>query len=174
MRKIALWIFAMIAALTGPALAGTRVIEHEQIETCGPFSVDGSQVFESAWVSGNCRDRKVSLRVTDFTLELMCSVQTLTCVEKAKMTPAQLAHYESLKSTKPIDTPKVCVQRNGTWQREMITSYAAMCSIPHNAARSYDFVMRKGCVVLGALVLGCTDLTDEQIVRARGSEIAKK
>lgn len=173
MRKTTLFM-AAFALWTVPALAGPRVVEYQPIDTCGPFSVDGSQVFESAWVSGNCRDRKVSLRVTDFTLELMCSVQTLTCVAKAKMTPAQLAHYESLKSTRPIDSPKVCVQRNGTWQREMITSQAALCSIPHNAARAYDFVMRKGCIVLGTLVLGCTDLTDEQVANAQGNRVANK
>ncbi len=117
---------------------------------------------------------KVSLRVTDFTLGLMCSVQTLSCVEWAKMSHEQLAHYESLKATRPISSPKVCVQRDGTWQREMITSAAAPCSIPHNAARSYDFVMRKGCITLGTLVLGCTDLTDEQIAAARGNQVAKR
>jgi hypothetical protein len=175
LRKIALFIVAIIAPLASPAFAGPKVVEHERIESCKPFSVDGSQVFESAWVGGQCAGRpKVTLRITDFTLELMCSVQTLTCVEKAKMTSEQLAHYESLKSTKPIDSPKVCIQRDGTWQREMITSQAALCSIPHNAARSYDFVMRKGCVVLGNLILGCTTLSDEQIAHARGNEIANK
>lgn len=174
-RMIALWISAILVA-GSPAIAGPKVIEYERMDTCPPFSVDGTQVFESAFLNGTCAGkRKVTLRIADYDLEALCSVAALACKPKSAFTREEAALYQKLATyRKTLPGAVRCVQRNESWRRDMITVEDAGCGLGYNAARSYDFVMKKGCVLLPNLVVGCIDLTDDQVARARGGEIANK
>lgn len=168
-RKIVLFFLIIALAMPAIAWAGPKHIEYEHLDSCMPQSKDGTQVREGIWYKGVCFGKpKIILRITDFVLEAMCSVQSFSCIGIAAMSPDERAYYESLK-VYAVSRPdaKVCVQRNDTWRRDMITAGDVQCTPSHHGARSYDFVMRKGCVLDGDLVIGCVTLTDAQIARAK-------
>lgn len=78
-RKIVLFVAMCLAA---PAWAEPKVVEYERIESCAPWSKDGTQVFEGIWRDGVCFQKpSVILRVTDFVFEIVCSPETFTCVK---------------------------------------------------------------------------------------------
>lgn len=176
MPKILIALFAIVIAIAGPSWAGQKVVQYERLLSCTPGTVDGSQVIEPVFAGGDCNGKKkVVLRITDFTLEAICSIEGLACVHKSQMDAEQLVHYERMKAyRKPMPEFAVCVQRHDTWLREMITSKPELCSPGINAARSYESVLRRGCVWFGSAKIGCVELTREQIDQAFATESAQR
>lgn len=152
-----------LALLGTPAQAEEVVQEDYRLDICRPGSVDGTQVFVSSYLDGECVGKpKVILYVADYTLKALCSTFDLKCIKTDAMTPAQRQYYDHLSQyRKSIAEPKVCTQRHGDLRRfEMITSKASLCTPHINGARSYDSITKLGCVYLGLKNIGCVALDE--------------
>lgn len=164
MKILISMLLGFVMAISGSAMAGDVTRENYTLDICTPGTVDGSQVFVSSYLDGKCNgNRKVVLYIADYTLQVLCSVQGLSCVPLAEMSDEQKWFYKELEKRRaPIAAPKVCVQRHGTlWRYEMITSKEALCTPALNGARSYDTISKQGCVYLGTKMIGCVKINDE-------------
>lgn len=150
-----------LSLLSASAFAQEVVREDYKLDLCRPGSVDGTQVFVSSYLDGECVGKpKVILYVADYTLKALCSTYDLKCIKVDAMTAAQRQYYDHLgQYRKSIAEPKVCTQRHGDLRRfEMITSKASLCTPHINGARSYDSITNQGCVYLGVKNIGCVAL----------------
>lgn len=163
MRQGIIAIFALFAILVCmPAHADMLTKQEFEMAPCRPATTDGTQVFESVWYNGDCSNgHKITLRVTDFTLGLMCSVPAGRCTRFVDLNERQVEHLlYLLQFQTPLGQPKVCLQRvhaeHGGWEIESHTGAKVNCSPPDQAARFYDHVLGQACVMLGSKkVLGC-------------------
>ncbi len=163
MRQGIIAIFALFMLLVGvPAHADMLTKQEFEMAPCRPATTDGTQVFESVWHNGDCSNgRKITLRVTDFTLGLMCSVPAEKCTRFLDLNVRQLEHlFHLLQFRAPLGEPKVCMQHvhagHGGWEIESHTGAKVNCNPSGQAARFYDHVLGQACVMFGSnKVLGC-------------------
>ena len=149
------------------SIAQTSQFRFEETSHCTPESVDGTQVTLSAFLDGECTGKpKTVLYIADYTLKALCSMPALECVRDDEMTDEQTLLYQDLEKYRvnKLSFPKMGVRSDGSfWRFEMITGGDATFSTPHNGARSYDLVFKKGCVHYGSTKVGCVTLYPEHV-----------
>lgn len=167
-RLLAAFLLSL-TAITGVSHAQEVTRQEFNVDVCKYGTIDGSQVFVMAFLDGDCVGKpKVFLYIADFKLGAICSVTALKCIKVANMTEEQLNFYHelTLHRSKTINDPKVCTQYFGDWVRfEMITGKKAGCSPSFNGARSFDKLLKQGCVYLAQKRIDCIEYTDEEFKR---------
>jgi len=157
---MAKFLVAIACALAG-VLAGTAAATGQDLEyrftSCPEWTVDGSQVIEYANESGDCLgSAKAGVRVADFVLDLLCSIQAQECIHVDDMDEDQKAYFERLRTfAKPTFDFKRCSHTGASWRSEMITGAKTRCNPLYNGARHYDMVLKRACVMWGPKRLGC-------------------
>lgn len=147
-------MLVLLAGVPRPAYATTY-----EMQACPPGSVDGTQVFVSAFLDGNCHGRpKVTLYVIDYVARAVCSVRAGKCIGHDEMSDVQREFYDRHEQyrSRVVANPRVCVQVFGEYGTfEMVTGGEALCDPKFNGARSYDPVLKQFCIHLGTRTIGC-------------------